>query len=162
MVTTAPMTTVAVEPAATVEAKSRTVITTKRWTDDDAEANWRNIYDRARRWWRVIVSWRGRAVRLNHISAGVRALRGAKPECEHCQCNNETFFPHDRIFLQLFCRFNPTMTTKLPGKIARMFLATETSVYTDFQVVVATSLCDVGATACQFRDASAWCATPAL
>ena len=75
MVMTAPVTVAAVETVATVEAKSRTVITTKRWTDDDAEANWRNIYDRARRWWRIIVSWRGYAVRLNHIGAGVRAYR---------------------------------------------------------------------------------------
>ena len=116
MVMTAPVTAVPVEPVATVETKSRSVITTKRWTDDDAEANWRNIYDRARRWWRIIVSRRGCAVRLNHISAGVRAKRGAKPKCEHRQCNNETFFPHDRLFLQLFCRFNPTMTMKLPRK----------------------------------------------
>jgi len=56
-----------------VVAKSRTVITAKRWTDEDAETNWRNIYDRTRRWRRIIVSRRRCAVRLNHISAGVRA-----------------------------------------------------------------------------------------
>ena len=86
MMMTAPVSVAAVEPVATVEAKSRTVITTKRWTDDDAEANWRNIYDRARRWWRVIVGRRGRAVRLNHICAGVRARNSSKPECQHRQC----------------------------------------------------------------------------
>ena len=73
MVTSAPISVAAIEPVTTIEAKSRTVITTKRWTDDDAKANWRNIYDRARRWWRVIISRRGCAVRLNHIGAGVRA-----------------------------------------------------------------------------------------
>ena len=73
MVTTAPVSVAAVEPVATVVAKSRTVITTKRWTDEDPEANWRDIYDRARRWWRVIVSRRGCAVRLDHIGAGIRA-----------------------------------------------------------------------------------------
>jgi hypothetical protein len=49
MVTSAPISVAAIEPVSTIEAKSRTVVTTKRWTDDDAEANWRNIYDRARR-----------------------------------------------------------------------------------------------------------------
>ena len=43
------------------------------WADGDAEANWRNINNGARRWWRVIVSRRGCAVRLNHIGAGVGA-----------------------------------------------------------------------------------------
>jgi hypothetical protein len=72
-VTPAPVSVAAVEPMGAIVAKSRTVITTKRWTDEDAEANWRNIYYRARRWWRVIISRRGCPVRLNHIGAGVRA-----------------------------------------------------------------------------------------
>ena len=46
MVMTAPVSVAAVEPVATVIPKPRTVIATKRWADDDAEANWRNIYDR--------------------------------------------------------------------------------------------------------------------
>ena len=72
-VMSAPVSVAAIEPAAAVVTKSRTVITTKRWTDEDTEPNWRNKYDRARRWWRVIISRRGCAVRLNHIGAGVRA-----------------------------------------------------------------------------------------
>jgi hypothetical protein len=69
----APVSVATVITVSTVVSKSRTVITTKRWTDDHAEADWRNKYDRARRWWRVIVRRRGCAVRLNHIGAGVRA-----------------------------------------------------------------------------------------
>jgi hypothetical protein len=97
MMAPAPVTVAAVEPVATVEAKSRTVITTKRWTEGDAEANWRKIYDRSRRWWRrIIVTGCWSAVRLNHICAGVRARSSSKPECQHCQCHHETFFSHDR------------------------------------------------------------------
>jgi hypothetical protein len=121
----APITVAAVVTVAAVIAESVTVETTKCWTDEDAEPNWRNIYDRTRRRWRVIVSRRGCAVRLNHISTGVRAYRRAKPECEHRQCNNETFLSHNQIFLPLFRRFNPTMTRKLPRKISGMFLATD-------------------------------------
>jgi len=129
----APVTAAAIEPAATIVTKSRTVITTKRRTEEDPETNWRNIYDRAWRWRRVIVSRRGCAVRLNHVGAGVRAYRGAKPEGEHRQCNNETFLSHDPIFLQLFRRFNPTMTTKLPKKISGTFLATDEHEGTDLK-----------------------------
>ena len=50
-----------------------TIVTTKRWTDEDAETHWRNVHDRSRRWWSVIVSRRGCAVRLNHLGAGVQA-----------------------------------------------------------------------------------------
>ena len=71
MMMPAPITAVAVVTVAVV-AKSTTVIATKCWTDEDAEANWRNKHDRTRRWWRIIVSRRGGAVRLNHIGAGVR------------------------------------------------------------------------------------------
>jgi hypothetical protein len=47
MTMSAPVTAAAIEPMATIVTKSRTVITTKRGTEEDAETNWRNIYDRA-------------------------------------------------------------------------------------------------------------------
>lgn len=73
MTMSAPVTAAAIEPASTIVTKSRTVITTKRGTEEDAETNWRNIYDWAWRWRRVIVIRRRCAVWLNHIGAGVRA-----------------------------------------------------------------------------------------
>ena len=73
MMMSAPITSAAIEPVATIVTKSRTVITAKRWTDEDAETNWRNKHDRARRWRGVIVNRRRCPVRLNHIGAGVRA-----------------------------------------------------------------------------------------
>ena len=114
MVMTAPESVAAVESAATEKPEPRSVKAIGR-ADNDAEANWRNVYDRARRWRRVIVRPRGCAVRFNHIGAGVRAQSSSKPECEHRQYHDETFLSHDRIFLLLFRRFNPTMTAKLPG-----------------------------------------------
>jgi hypothetical protein len=116
MMVPAPVSVAAVESAATVESVSPSVIAIAR-ADDDADANGRrrNVKHRARWWWwRVIVTGCGGAVRLNHFCAGIRAQSSSKPECEHRQCNNETFLSHDRIFLLLFRRFNPTMSAKLP------------------------------------------------
>src|ERR1700757_2014440 len=115
MMAPAPVSVAAVESVATVESVSSSVVAITR-ADEDADANGRrrNKVHRARWWWRVIVIGRGSAVRLNHICAGMRAQSSSKPQCEHRQCNDETFFSHDRIFLLLFRRFNPTMTAKLP------------------------------------------------
>jgi hypothetical protein len=70
MVMTAPVAAEAVISVAAVEAKSRTIITNPR-SEEDADANRWNKYHRPPRWWRVIITGRGCAVRLNHIRAGV-------------------------------------------------------------------------------------------
>jgi hypothetical protein len=73
----------------------RPVIAIGRRNDD---ANYRrrwNVYDRARRRWRVPITRRG-AVRLNHLGAGVRAQSRSKPEREHRQCDHNNFVSHHR------------------------------------------------------------------
>jgi len=69
MVMTAPESGAAVESASTVPPEPRSVEAIAR-SDEDAEANRWNVYDRARRR-RVVVPRRGCAVRLNHIGAGI-------------------------------------------------------------------------------------------
>jgi hypothetical protein len=85
------------------------------WRDDDANGGWRRVYHRTRRrrWWRVIVTRRGSAIRLNHLSAGIRARSRAEPECEHRQCCHNHFLCHSRSSL-LSCRFNTAVVAKLP------------------------------------------------
>ena len=70
----------AVESVAMKKPKSR--------ADEDPEAHWRRrtVIHRARWWRRVIVTSRRSSVRLNRISAGVRAQNSSKRECEHRQC----------------------------------------------------------------------------
>src|SRR5437773_12235820 len=92
---TAPENGAAVESVATEKPEPRSVEAIAR-TDGDAERNWRRVYDRARRRWRVIVTARGSAVRLNRVSAGVRAWSSSKRECEHRQCCQYQFFFHIR------------------------------------------------------------------
>ena len=105
-----------VESVCTIEAKPRSIVAIARGND---YANYwrRGVEDRARWWRRVIVRRCGRAVRLNHFSAGVRAQSGRKPECEHRQCYHNKFLPHERIFLLLFGRLNPGITAKLPKEL---------------------------------------------
>src|SRR5262245_53096354 len=78
-----------------VKPVPRTIIAIGR-TDDDADANGRNEKHWARWWWRVIVTGRGSAVRLDHICAGIRAQSCSKSEREHNQCHHETFLSHKR------------------------------------------------------------------
>src|SRR5215471_5431566 len=66
-------------------------------SEEDPDANWRDKDDRSRRWWRCIVVTPSRSlVRLNHISAGVRAGSYSKHECQNCQSHYETFFSHNQ------------------------------------------------------------------
>src|SRR5262249_12127780 len=91
--TTAPENITTVESVAPEEPEPRSVETR---TDGDAEANWRTVCDRPRRW-RLILVGRGRgAVRLNRIRAGFRAWSSSKRECEHRQCYQYMFFFHRR------------------------------------------------------------------
>ncbi len=106
-----PISVSAVESVRAVNAEPRPVQAIGR-VDDDADRRRRSVVNRARRR-RVIVSWRGSAVRFNHFGAGVRAQSRPKPECEHHQCHHNNFLFHDRISLLLFGRLNPTVTAKL-------------------------------------------------
>src|SRR4051812_43679541 len=90
---TAPHTGAVDKSTATEKPEPRSIEAVGR-TNGNAEANWRNVYDRPRRWRRVIVSPRRCAVRLNHIGAGIRAQSTSKRECEHCQCYQYQFFSH--------------------------------------------------------------------
>src|SRR5438874_9226056 len=104
-----PINVAAVESVGTVEPEPRPVIAIGRI--DDANRRRRSVVDRTR--WRVIVSRRGSAVRLNHLGARVRAQSRPKRECEHYHCYHNKFLHHDRISLLLFGRLNPTVTPKL-------------------------------------------------
>jgi len=110
----APVSVSPVESVGTVVAIATTVIAIPR-TDDDAKHGRRNKEDRARRRWRcIVVTGRGRAVRLNHFRARIRPDSGSKTEREYRQRYHNKFFHHDRIFLLLFGQLNPMITAKLP------------------------------------------------
>src|SRR5207247_2422138 len=86
-----------VESVGTVISEPRAVAIAP--TDDDANHGRRNKEDRARRRWRwrrVVVTGRGRAVRLNHFGARIRPQRRSKAERKHRQYYYDRFFPHDR------------------------------------------------------------------
>jgi hypothetical protein len=76
----------AVDESRTAEKAKPWSVEAIPWTNGDAEADWRNDYDRPRRWCCVIVSPRRCAVRLNHIGTAVRAWSSSKRECEHREC----------------------------------------------------------------------------
>src|SRR6266403_3808590 len=100
----------AVEPLPTVVPASvisvtAPVIAVPGTNDDAKNRQRRSVYDRARRrWWRVIVSRRWRAVRLNHFSARIRTHSRPKPECECCQCYHENFSSHNLLSLPVSWR----------------------------------------------------------
>lgn len=103
-----------VESVGPVVAEPRAVIAVPR-TDDDAKHGRRNKEDRAR--WRrrcIVVTGRGRTVRLNHFGAGIRPDSGSKTEREYHQCYHNNFVSHDRISLLSFGRLNPITSGKLP------------------------------------------------
>lgn len=92
----------AVEPMSAVIPISRPIIAVA-WSEENAEPNRRKIKGGTRwRRWRVIVTWRRCAVRLNHIRAGIRAQNRSERECEHRQPHYETFLSHIEEFLLLF------------------------------------------------------------
>src|SRR4029453_9841665 len=90
---TAPVSVGAEESVATDKPETRSPRAKAR-TDEEADAHWRNVYDRARRR-RVIVRARGSAVRLHHLGARIRAQSRREAECEDRQCYHNTFLPHD-------------------------------------------------------------------
>ncbi len=90
----------AVESTATVEPVPAAIITNAR-RYHEAEDRRTHIENRpgSRRWRRrVIVSWCGRAVRLNHLGAGIRAQSRSEAKREHRQCCNDKNFSHDQLF----------------------------------------------------------------
>ena len=113
----------AVEPLPTVVPASvisvtAPVIAVPGTNDDAKNRQRRSVYDRARRrWWRVIVSRRWRAVRLNHFSARIRTYSRPKPECEYCQCYHENFSFHNLLSLLLVGGLNLIIGAKLLKKI---------------------------------------------
>lgn len=70
----------AVEPMRTEEPEPRPVA--KGRINDNPNRWRRSVVDPARWWRRIIVSRRGSRVGFNHLSPGVRALSGRKPESE--------------------------------------------------------------------------------
>jgi len=66
----APVSASTVVAMTTIKTVSASIITKAR-PEEDAEANGRNEKHGSRPWWRVIITRRGSAVRLNHICAGV-------------------------------------------------------------------------------------------
>jgi hypothetical protein len=76
----APISVAAVEAVCPVISIPRSIIAKAR-AEGETNANWRNEKrGTRRRWRRVVVPRRWRAVRLNHICAGVRAQSSSKPE----------------------------------------------------------------------------------
>jgi hypothetical protein len=88
---TAPESAAVEESGATEKSEPRPIEAIGR-PDGDAEANWRTVY--RPRWRRIVVTWRGCALRFNHIGTGVRARSSSKRECEHRQCYQYKFFCH--------------------------------------------------------------------
>ena len=113
----------AVEPLPTVVPASvisvtAPVIAVPGTNDDAKNRQRRSVYDRARRrWWRVIVSRRWRAVRLNDFSARIRTHSRPKPECEYCQCYHYNFSFHNLLSLLLVGGLNLIIGAKLLKKI---------------------------------------------
>ena len=109
--------------------------------------HWRRQEDWSRRRGRrIVVTGRGRAVRLNHFGASIRSHNGSKTERKHRQCYHNKFFPHDRMFLLLFGRLNPMITAKLPknsevdrSKDAEPQLATAPKFFASGQTTAPTS-----------------------
>jgi hypothetical protein len=105
----------AVESAAAVVPVAPTVIA-KPWTEENTD-HWRREEDWSRRRRRIVVTGRGRAVRLNYFGARIRPHNGSKAERKHRQCYHNKFFPHDQMFLRLFGRLNTMITAKLPKNL---------------------------------------------
>src|SRR4029453_14134356 len=89
---TAPVSVGAEESVATDKPETRSPRAKAR-TDEEADAHWRNVYDRARR--RCVVVPRGRSPGLHDLGARVRARSQNKPKCEDRQCGHTKFLPHD-------------------------------------------------------------------
>ena len=92
------------KPGANNDAKNR-----QRRSEEDRA--------RRRRWRRVIVSRRWRAIRLNHFSAGIRTHSRPKPECEYCQCYHDNFSSHNLLSFLLVGELNLIINAKLLKKI---------------------------------------------
>ena len=104
----------AIESVGTVSAEPRPVIPKPR--TNDHPNHWRREEDRSRqraRRRRIVVTGRGRAVRLNHFGARIRPDSRSKSECEYRECYHNKFSPHDRISPLLFGRLNRTIIAKL-------------------------------------------------
>ena len=82
-----PISVAPVESVGTIGAEPRSVVAIGR-ANNHANYWRRRIEDRSRRWWRrrVIVPWRGSAVRLNHLGASIRARSRCKAQYEHGGC----------------------------------------------------------------------------
>ena len=119
MMMTTPVSVSPVESAATVISEPRPV-KAKRRRNDDANHWWRRVEDRTRRGWRrVTITWRGCAVRLNYLSARIRAQSRPKREPDYGQCYHSKFLSHELVSLLLFRRLNPTIIAKLPKRLIR-------------------------------------------